>query len=164
MFSNVPEYDRSNNNPSGNPPPPSPPPPAATGAATANTAPAAACHPVLETDGGDVVNGRRFRVKDIEIEPTPEAQKLRQWKTNTIETISDSCPHGFAWIGELESATSLEQLESNPYPELESRVSLAIKKSIKRDAIFHKRISQMIEEGHKTGGDLEVGRLFSCAW
>ena len=150
LFSNVPEYDRSDNNPSGKPPPPPPPPPS-TGTGTANTAPAAANPMFVEGDGGDIVGGRRVRVKDIEIEPMPEAQKLRQWKTNMIETISDSCPHGFSWISELEAATTLEQLEANPYPELESRVSLAIKKAIKHDAIFHKRISQMIEEGHKTG-------------
>jgi hypothetical protein len=65
-------------------------------------------------DADDVVNGWRVRVKDIEIEPTPEAQKLRQWKTNMIETISDSCPQGFSWISELEAATCFEQLEANP--------------------------------------------------
>jgi hypothetical protein len=142
----APEYDRSSGNPSGRLPPPPPPPPV-----TATTASAATGAVIVESDGGDIVNGRRVRVKDIEIEPMPEAQKLRQWKTNMIEVISDSCPHGFSWISELEAATSIEQLEAVPYPELESRVSLAIKKSIKKDPIFHKRISQMIEEGHKQG-------------
>jgi len=68
-----------------------------------------------------------------------------------IEAVSDSCPHGFKWISEIENATCVDDLDGSAYPELESRVSTAIKKSIKADAIFHQRISQMIEEGHKTG-------------
>ena len=54
-----------------------PPPPAPAGATTATPAHAAASPIILEGDGGDIVGGRRVRVKDIEIEPMPETQRLR---------------------------------------------------------------------------------------
>ena len=68
LFNNAPEYDRSSGNPFGKPPPPPPPPPPVT--VTTATAAAAPGAVIVESDGGDIVNGRRVRVKDIEIEPS----------------------------------------------------------------------------------------------
>ena len=62
-----------------------------------------------------------MRVKDIELEPIPEPQRLTQWKIKFREAVPESRVHGFE-----DDAKSIQDLEDNPYPELEARVSVAI--------------------------------------
>jgi len=54
------------------------------------------------------------------------------------------------WIRAVESATSADQLESDPYPELELQLSKAMKKIIAKDKIFQGRVTQMIERAQMT--------------
>ena len=78
-----------------------------------------------------------------------------------MENQRDSCPHGFAWISELETATSVEALDANPYPDLESRVSLAIKKSIKQYLFSIGAFLTRLKMDTRQGNVLKVCRLFS---
>jgi hypothetical protein len=102
--------------------------------------------------GFDFIGGKRVVVGAIEIDTMPDPSRLRQWKIDLIEKIADSCPHGFAWIKELDHATSIEDLKGkNPYPALESRVAQAVKKCIRKNEIFHSKMTRLIEVGHQTG-------------
>ena len=109
--------------------------------------------PVGGGSGYDFIGGRRVVVGNIELDPMPDPGRLRQWKIDLVERVADACPHGFAWIRELDNCTSIEDVKALPlsYPALEAKLATAVKKSIKKSDVFLSKMTRLIEVGHQSG-------------
>jgi len=108
-------------------------------------------------DSGSGPNGprRKIKVDPIELDHMPDPGHLRQWRVDMREKVTDAYAvdpdAALKWIKEVDSATSVDQLAANPYPELEVQLAKAMKKCIKHNRNFHAKISQLIEQGQLTG-------------
>jgi len=98
---------------------------------------------------------RRIKVDNIDLDDMPVPGHLRQWRVDMREKVTDAYAidpdAALAWIKEIDTARSVEQLSSNKLPELEVQLAKAVKKCIKKNANFHAKISQLIEQGQQSG-------------
>ena len=66
------------------------------------------------------------------LDDLPQPGGLRQWKVDMREKVADAYPWdsegALAWAKEIDKATCIEDLNSNPYPELEIQLAKAVKK------------------------------------
>jgi hypothetical protein len=99
-------------------------------------------------------NRRKIKVDAIDLDPMPDPGQLRGWKVMMREKVKEAYPidskGAMRWIRAVDSATSADQLETDPYPELELQLSKAMKKIIAKDKIFQGRVTQMIERAQMT--------------
>ena len=92
---------------------------------------------------------RKIKVDAIDLDPMPDPGQLRGWKVMMREKVKEAYPTdpkgAMRWIRCVDSATSADQLDTDPFPELELQLSKSMKKVIARDKIFQGRVTQMIE-------------------
>ena len=117
--------------------------------------------PINVTAPGDNLNvnheekERRDKADNIDLDPMPLPNELRNWKKDLFERVANAyfrdTDKGFSWISEINRATCLEDLQDNPLPALEAKLSNAIMKSIRRDPVFKQKIDRHVDEFHMKG-------------
>jgi hypothetical protein len=108
-------------------------------------------------------NKKRDKADNIELGPMPQPHELRVWKTRLYDKVSNAyfydSDKAFEWIVKVSQVDSIDDLEDNPFPALEAKLSTAIMKSISRDTVFNQKIDRYIEEYHGRGKRLRSRQI-----